>query len=114
MVSKYLIIVLRICYADDELNRINPYVYFLSSLFPFSISGFYLLSCVSYLVPLSSLTPQPQFRRGFIVLIVLTNGAICLFAPSEWQDERPPGPSYIRILYLGKVLQGDDTLSSAF
>ncbi|KAK7683015.1 hypothetical protein QCA50_013687 [Cerrena zonata] len=31
--------------------------------------------------------------------------------PNEWQDERPPGPSYIRILYLGKVLQGEDTLS---
>ncbi|CAL1709368.1 unnamed protein product [Somion occarium] len=31
--------------------------------------------------------------------------------PNDWQDERPPGPSYLRILYLGKILQDDDTLS---
>jgi len=31
--------------------------------------------------------------------------------PSEWQDERPPAPSYLRILYLGKLLQDDDTLT---
>ncbi|KAJ8515843.1 hypothetical protein ONZ45_g6773 [Pleurotus djamor] len=31
--------------------------------------------------------------------------------PSEWQDERPPAPSYFRILHLGKILQDDDTLS---
>ncbi|KAI0053104.1 hypothetical protein FA95DRAFT_1450990, partial [Auriscalpium vulgare] len=31
--------------------------------------------------------------------------------PNDWQDERPPAPSYLRILYLGKVLQDDDTLS---
>ncbi|KAI9461367.1 hypothetical protein HD554DRAFT_1519192 [Boletus coccyginus] len=29
---------------------------------------------------------------------------------ADWQDERPPAPSYLRILYLGKVLQDDDTL----
>jgi len=28
----------------------------------------------------------------------------------DWQDERPPAPSYFRILYLGKILQDDDTL----
>ncbi|TFK23507.1 hypothetical protein FA15DRAFT_670431 [Coprinopsis marcescibilis] len=32
--------------------------------------------------------------------------------PSDWQDERPPAPSYLRILYLGKILQDDETLSS--
>ena len=32
--------------------------------------------------------------------------------PVEWQDERPPAPSYLRILYLGKILQDEDTLSS--
>lgn len=32
--------------------------------------------------------------------------------PAEWQDERPPAPSYLRVLYLGKILQDDDTLSS--
>jgi len=31
--------------------------------------------------------------------------------PSEWQDERPPSPSYFRLLYLGKILQDDDTLT---
>jgi hypothetical protein len=31
----------------------------------------------------------------------------------DWQDERPPTPSYLRILYLGKMLQDEDTLSSA-
>ncbi|KIJ99334.1 hypothetical protein K443DRAFT_102472 [Laccaria amethystina LaAM-08-1] len=32
--------------------------------------------------------------------------------PGDWQDERPPAPSYLRILYLGKMLQDDDTLTS--
>ncbi|KAJ6595719.1 ubiquitin-related domain-containing protein [Mycena vulgaris] len=32
--------------------------------------------------------------------------------PSEWQDDRPPAPSYLRILYLGKILQDDDTLTA--
>jgi len=31
--------------------------------------------------------------------------------PSDWQDERPPAPSFLRILYLGKILQDDDTLA---
>lgn len=31
---------------------------------------------------------------------------------TEWQDERPPAPSYLRILYLGKILQDEDTLIS--
>jgi len=30
--------------------------------------------------------------------------------PTEWQDERPPAPSYLRVLYLGKMLQDDETL----
>ncbi|KAJ7430979.1 hypothetical protein B0H11DRAFT_2133120 [Mycena galericulata] len=30
----------------------------------------------------------------------------------EWQDERPPAPAYLRILYLGKILQDEDTLAS--
>ncbi|KAI0795619.1 hypothetical protein C8Q75DRAFT_746719 [Abortiporus biennis] len=34
--------------------------------------------------------------------------------PNEWQDERPPAPSYLRILYLGKILQDDDNLTSGF
>ena len=31
---------------------------------------------------------------------------------TEWQDERPPSPSYLRVLYLGKILQDEDTLAS--
>ncbi|KAJ6543997.1 hypothetical protein B0H19DRAFT_1267306 [Mycena capillaripes] len=30
---------------------------------------------------------------------------------AEWQAERPPAPSYLRILYLGKILQDEDTLT---
>ncbi|KAJ7174283.1 hypothetical protein C8R46DRAFT_1080546 [Mycena filopes] len=29
----------------------------------------------------------------------------------EWQAERPPAPAYLRILYLGKILQDEDTLT---
>lgn len=29
----------------------------------------------------------------------------------DWQDEHPPAPSYLRILYLGKILQDDETLA---
>lgn len=32
--------------------------------------------------------------------------------PTEWQDERPPAPSYLRVLYLGRMLQDDETLIS--
>lgn len=31
--------------------------------------------------------------------------------PTDWENERPLGPSYMRILYLGKMLQDDDTLA---
>ncbi|KAI0635014.1 ubiquitin-related domain-containing protein [Trametes polyzona] len=30
--------------------------------------------------------------------------------PNDWQDVRPPAPSYLRILYLGKILQDEDSL----
>jgi hypothetical protein len=29
----------------------------------------------------------------------------------DWQDEHPPAPSYLRVLYLGKILQDDETLA---
>ncbi|KAL1746613.1 ubiquitin-related domain-containing protein [Schizophyllum fasciatum] len=32
--------------------------------------------------------------------------------PEDWQEERPPAPAYLRILYLGKILQDHDTLSN--
>jgi len=32
----------------------------------------------------------------------------------DWQDERPPAPSYLRVLYLGRMLQDDETLTSEF
>ena len=41
--------------------------------------------------------------------IIISTTHICL---AEWQDERPPAPSYLRILYLGKILQDEDTLES--
>ncbi|KIY48709.1 hypothetical protein FISHEDRAFT_10751, partial [Fistulina hepatica ATCC 64428] len=31
--------------------------------------------------------------------------------PSEWADERPPTPSHLRLLHLGKILQDEETLS---
>jgi hypothetical protein len=31
--------------------------------------------------------------------------------PNDWQDEHPPAPSYLRVLYLGKILQDDETLA---
>ncbi|KAF9039463.1 hypothetical protein BDZ89DRAFT_382853 [Hymenopellis radicata] len=36
------------------------------------------------------------------------------FFSSDWQDERPPAPSFLRILHLGKVLQDEDILKGAF
>ncbi|CAA7268313.1 unnamed protein product [Cyclocybe aegerita] len=30
--------------------------------------------------------------------------------PADWQDDRPPAPSYLRVLYLGRMLQDDETL----
>jgi hypothetical protein len=32
----------------------------------------------------------------------------------DWTDERPPAPGYLRILHLGRILNDDDTLSSAY
>ncbi|KAG5730895.1 Ubiquitin-like protein 3 [Termitomyces sp. T112] len=31
--------------------------------------------------------------------------------PSDWEDERPTAPSFLRVLYLGRMLQDDETLS---
>jgi len=31
--------------------------------------------------------------------------------PTDWQDERPPAPLYLRLLYLGRMLQDDETLT---
>ncbi|KAF5380769.1 hypothetical protein D9757_007111 [Collybiopsis confluens] len=30
----------------------------------------------------------------------------------DWSDERPPAPSYLRILHLGKILQDEDSLKA--
>jgi len=32
--------------------------------------------------------------------------------PNDWQDERPPSPAFLRVLYLGRILQDDETLAS--
>ena len=34
--------------------------------------------------------------------------------PTDWQDERPPMPGYLRVLHLGRMLQDDDTLASTW
>ncbi|KAF7313357.1 Ubiquitin-like domain-containing protein [Mycena chlorophos] len=31
--------------------------------------------------------------------------------PTEWSDERPPAPAFLRVLYLGKILQDEETLA---
>lgn len=33
---------------------------------------------------------------------------------SDWSDERPPAPNYLRILYLGKMLHDEDVLECKF
>uniref|UniRef100_A0A8H7XLS1 Ubiquitin-like domain-containing protein n=1 Tax=Psilocybe cubensis TaxID=181762 RepID=A0A8H7XLS1_PSICU len=32
--------------------------------------------------------------------------------PADWQDDRPPAPSYLRVLYLGRMLQDDESLAN--
>ncbi|KAF8526573.1 ubiquitin-related domain-containing protein [Hysterangium stoloniferum] len=32
--------------------------------------------------------------------------------PTDWTDVRPPAPNYLRILYLGKMLQDEDVLQN--
>ncbi|KAH7098229.1 hypothetical protein BKA62DRAFT_713824 [Auriculariales sp. MPI-PUGE-AT-0066] len=32
--------------------------------------------------------------------------------PSDWQDERPPMPAYLRVLYLGRMLMDEETLAT--
>lgn len=34
--------------------------------------------------------------------------------PADWSDDRPPTPSSLRILYLGKMLQDEDVLECVF
>jgi len=34
--------------------------------------------------------------------------------PAEWTAEQPPSPSFLRILYLGKILQDSATIASQF
>lgn len=50
-------------------------------------------------------TGKPTFHGLDIFCILLMNG-------SDWQEEKPPAPSYLRVLYLGKMLLDDDTLAS--
>ncbi|GJJ10260.1 hypothetical protein Clacol_004486 [Clathrus columnatus] len=33
--------------------------------------------------------------------------------PADWSDDRPPTPNYLRILYLGKMLQDEEVLETA-
>jgi Ubiquitin-2 like Rad60 SUMO-like len=34
--------------------------------------------------------------------------------PADWSDERPPAPNYLRVLYLGKMLQDEEVLDCGF
>ena len=34
--------------------------------------------------------------------------------PTDWSDERPPAPNYLRVLYLGKMLQDEEVLECEF
>lgn len=34
--------------------------------------------------------------------------------PADWSDDRPPTPNFLRILYLGKMLQDEDVLECRF
>lgn len=56
-----------------------------------------VISCVFSDFPFDCVRPAPFHPLGFL-------------SGLDWQDERPPAPSYLRILYLGKILQDDDTL----
>ncbi|KAF8067986.1 ubiquitin-related domain-containing protein [Lyophyllum atratum] len=79
---------------------------------------------------MSAQAPVPQSPQVFITFLVISGRRRTMsFEPettlgrvkelvwnawpseSEWEDERPLAPSYIRVLYLGKMLQDDDTLS---
>ncbi|KAF8625243.1 hypothetical protein AX15_005483 [Amanita polypyramis BW_CC] len=72
----------------------------------------------------------PQTPQTFVTFLLVTNRRRTMAFDSEmtvgrvkelvwntwpedndWQSERPPAPSYLRLLYLGKMLQDDDTLS---
>lgn len=53
----------------------------------------------------------PHIYSSPVNSITILTTRICL---AEWQDERPPAPSYLRILYLGKILQDEDTLESKY
>lgn len=55
----------------------------------------------------------PPSIHSIASLTMIVSG-IFNFVISEWQDERPPAPSYLRVLYLGKMLQDDETLISEY
>ena len=61
----------------------------------------------------SSLLPSPSLLASVWgerrTLANFTDITLFDIAP-DWQDERPPAPSFLRILHLGKILQDDDTL----
>ena len=67
---------------------------------------------------------SPAFRT-FILLKIYGSDVGRIFASvcpaslrgyviAEWPDEKPPAPNFLRILYLGKILQDEDTLTSKF
>jgi len=48
----------------------------------------------------------------YVFSAISSTSFICIV--SEWKEDRPPAPSYLRIVYLGKLLQDDENLTSGF
>ncbi|KAJ6516466.1 hypothetical protein C8R45DRAFT_245606 [Mycena sanguinolenta] len=79
--------------------------------------------------PLETPVPEPTPQTSLTFLLVDGRRRTMAFDPTttvgrvkelvwnawpsdaEWQADRPPAPSYLRILYLGKILQDEDTLA---
>ncbi|THH03550.1 hypothetical protein EW145_g6172 [Phellinidium pouzarii] len=54
-----------------------------------------------------TMTFEPGATVGRVKEVVLTSWP----SGTEWQDVKPAAPNCLRILYLGKILQDEDTLS---
>jgi len=58
--------------------------------------------------------PLGMWTFGYILAFQPLSHRHSLVDMIDWQDERPPAPSYLRVLYLGRMLQDDETLTSEF
>ncbi|KAM6492075.1 Ubiquitin-related domain containing protein [Amanita muscaria] len=81
-------------------------------------------------VPASAQAPVPQDPQAYISFLLVTGCRRTMsFEPEttvgrvkelvwntwpedeEWRKDRPPAPSYLRLVYLGRLLQDEDTLT---